>query len=42
MLRSSLVYPLTEAMNSGEYAFVLKVEGKEVARRRFLLTETGE
>ena len=38
LLRSSLIYPLTEGIASGEYSFVLKVEGMEVARRRFLLT----
>ncbi len=42
MLRSSLVYPLSEAMSTGEYTFVLKVEGEEVARKRFLLTTDGE
>lgn len=38
MLRSSLVYQLPEALEAGEYAFVLKVEGEEVARKRFLLS----
>jgi hypothetical protein len=42
MLRSSLVYPLPEALESGEYTFVLKVEGEEIARRRFLLSPDNE